>query len=85
MRVSLDTNILISALISPAGHPAAIYDAWEDGKFTLLTCEEQLGELLATLQKPRITEGMLSSRKTHCQPFSPSAPLSRLISQPENG
>jgi putative PIN family toxin of toxin-antitoxin system len=56
MRVVLDTNILISALISPAGHPATIYNAWEDGKFTLLTCEEQLGELLATLQKPRIVE-----------------------------
>jgi putative PIN family toxin of toxin-antitoxin system len=43
-------------LISPAGHPAAIYDAWEDGKFMLLTCAEQLDELRATLQKPRIAE-----------------------------
>jgi putative PIN family toxin of toxin-antitoxin system len=56
MRVVLDTNILVSALISPAGHPAAIYDAWEDGKFMLLTCAEQLDELRATLQKPRIAE-----------------------------
>jgi hypothetical protein len=56
MRVVLDTNILVSALISPAGHPAAIYDAWEDGKFILLTCAEQLDELRATLQKPRIAE-----------------------------
>jgi hypothetical protein len=56
MRVVLDTNILVSALISSAGHPAAIYDAWEDGKFTLLTCAEQLDELRATLQKPRIAE-----------------------------
>jgi predicted nucleic acid-binding protein len=47
MRVVLDTNILVSALISPAGHPAAIYDAWEDGKFTLLTCAEHLDELRA--------------------------------------
>lgn len=56
MRVVLDTNILISALISPAGHPAAIYKAWEDGRFTLLTCEEHLEELRATLQKPRVAE-----------------------------
>jgi hypothetical protein len=56
MRVVLDTNILVSALISPAGHPAAIYDAWEDGKFTLLICAEHLDELRATLQKPRIAE-----------------------------
>jgi putative PIN family toxin of toxin-antitoxin system len=54
MRVVLDTNILVSALISPVGHPAAIYDAWEDGKFTLLTCAEQLDELRATLRKPRV-------------------------------
>jgi predicted nucleic acid-binding protein len=31
MRVVLDTNILVSALIAPAGNPAAIYNAWEQG------------------------------------------------------
>jgi uncharacterized protein len=41
-------------LISPVGHPAAIYDAWEDRKFELLTCVEQLDELRATLRKPRV-------------------------------
>jgi len=29
MRVVLDTKILISALISSAGNPAIIYNAWE--------------------------------------------------------
>ncbi|MGA2741690.1 MAG: PIN domain-containing protein [Bryobacteraceae bacterium] len=38
MRVVLDTNIIVSALIAPAGKPAAIIDAWLDGRFTLLTC-----------------------------------------------
>jgi len=56
MRVVLDTNILVSALISPAGNPAAIYDGWEDGKFTLLTCAAHLDELRATLQKPRVAD-----------------------------
>jgi hypothetical protein len=56
MRVVLDTNILVSALISSAGIPAAIYDAWEDGEFTLLCCQEQLEELRATLQKPRVAD-----------------------------
>jgi putative PIN family toxin of toxin-antitoxin system len=56
MRVVLDTNILISALISSAGNPAIIYNAWEDGKFTLLSCAEHLDELRATLQKPRISD-----------------------------
>jgi uncharacterized protein len=54
MRVVLDTNILVSALIAPAGNPAAIYNAWEQSKFTLLTCMEHLDELRATLQKPRV-------------------------------
>ena len=56
MRVVLDTNILVSALISPAGHPAAVYDAWEEGKFVLLTSAQQLAELQATLQKPKVAQ-----------------------------
>lgn len=56
MRAVLDTNILVSALISPAGNPAGIYNAWEQGRFTLLTCAEHLDELQATLQKPRVAE-----------------------------
>jgi predicted nucleic acid-binding protein len=43
-------------LISSAGHPALIYNAWEDGRFTLLTCAEHLAELRAALQKPKIAE-----------------------------
>ena len=54
MRVVIDTNILVSALIVPAGKPAAIIDAWLDGKFTLLTCATHLDELRATLHKPRV-------------------------------
>jgi hypothetical protein len=56
MRVVLDANILVSALISPEGNPAAIYSAWEAGKFTLLSCAEQLDELRATLQKPGVAD-----------------------------
>lgn len=56
MRVVLDTNIFVSALIAPAGNPAAIYNAWEQGKFTLLSCTEQLDELRATLQKPQVAD-----------------------------
>ncbi|HKV24689.1 MAG TPA: putative toxin-antitoxin system toxin component, PIN family [Candidatus Acidoferrum sp.] len=56
MRVVLDTNVLVSALISPRGHPAAIYDAWEEGRFILLTSAELLDELGATLERPRISE-----------------------------
>jgi putative PIN family toxin of toxin-antitoxin system len=54
MRVVLDTNILVSALLVQLGRPAAIYRAWQEGHFTLLTCAEQLDELKATLNKPAI-------------------------------
>jgi len=56
MRVVLDTSILVSALIVPAGKPAAIIDAWLDGKFTLLTCTAHLDELRSTLKKPRVAQ-----------------------------
>lgn len=56
MRVVLDTNILISALIVSVGSPAAIYRAWAEGRFTLLTCAEHLDEVRATLRKPSIAE-----------------------------
>src|SRR5262245_56757322 len=56
MRVVIDTNILVSALIAPAGQPAAIVDAWLDGKFTHLTCATHVEELRVTLHKPKLAE-----------------------------
>jgi len=56
MRVVLDTNIIVSALLAPAGKPAAIIRIWLNGKFTLLTCAAHLDELRSTLEKPRVSE-----------------------------
>jgi hypothetical protein len=56
MRVVLDTNILVSAMITSTGNPAEIVNAWLEGKFTLLTSAEHVDELRATLQKPRVAE-----------------------------
>ena len=56
MRVVLDTNILVSALMIQVGNPAAIYRAWQEGHFTLLTSAEHLDELRVTLRKPVIAE-----------------------------
>jgi hypothetical protein len=56
MRVVLDTNIIVSALLAPAGKPAAIIRIWLDGKFTLMTCAAHVDELRSTLQKPRVSE-----------------------------
>ena len=56
MRVVLDTNIFVSALLAPAGRPAAVLKIWLEGKFTLLTCAAHAGELRSTLQKPQAAE-----------------------------
>ena len=56
MRAVIDTNIIVSALLAPAGKPAAIIRLWLDGKFTLLTCAAHLDELRSTLEKPRVSE-----------------------------
>jgi predicted nucleic acid-binding protein len=45
MRVVLDTNILMPAMITSAGNPAAIVNTWLNGKFTLLTCTAHVDEL----------------------------------------
>jgi hypothetical protein len=56
MRVVLDTNILVSALLVKGGYPGAIYRAWIDGAFTLLSCGEQLEELQNVLRRPAVAE-----------------------------
>lgn len=45
MRVILDSNVLISALITRGTAPDRLYEAWRDGRFTLVTCELQLDEV----------------------------------------
>jgi putative PIN family toxin of toxin-antitoxin system len=45
MRVVLDTNVLLSALISSHGIPDAIYRAWRAAKFDIVTSVFQLEEL----------------------------------------
>jgi hypothetical protein len=45
MRLILDTNILLSALLSPLVAPAKLLDAWERKRFTLVACEALIAEL----------------------------------------
>ncbi|MCL2076549.1 MAG: putative toxin-antitoxin system toxin component, PIN family [Betaproteobacteria bacterium] len=45
MRVVLDTNVLLSALISPHGLSDSIYRAWQKNRFDLVTSLAQIDEL----------------------------------------
>ena len=54
MRVVLDTNVLLSALISPVSPSGEIYALWLDRKIRVLTATEQLDEILRVTRYPRI-------------------------------
>lgn len=54
MRVILDTNVLVSALLTPDGVPARLLDAWFDGRYELLTNESQLEELRLVTRHPKV-------------------------------
>jgi putative PIN family toxin of toxin-antitoxin system len=54
VRVILDTNILVSALIVPGGVPDYLYQQWRTGRFTLLTSREQLDEFRRVTRYPRV-------------------------------
>jgi putative PIN family toxin of toxin-antitoxin system len=54
MRVILDTNVLLAALISPHSPPDIIYRAWHAARFDLVTAEAQLDELRRVSRYPKI-------------------------------
>lgn len=54
MRVVLDTNVIVSGLISEHGYPARLLDAVRYRRVTLLTAPAQLEEVDAVLARPKI-------------------------------
>jgi putative PIN family toxin of toxin-antitoxin system len=53
MRVVLDSNVLLSAMISPHGYPNLIYCAWCADRFDLVTSKTQLHELRRASRYPK--------------------------------
>ena len=52
----IDTNVLISSVISDKGLPRRIFELWRDGRFTLVSSPEVLKELGLVLHYPRIQQ-----------------------------
>ena len=52
MRLILDTNVLLSALLSSRGAPAKLLAAWEQKLFALIISQELLTELRSVLRRP---------------------------------
>ncbi len=62
MIAILDTNILISALFDPSSTPALLVEYWEDERFELLTCEEQLWEFRRVSRYPKVAARLSAPR-----------------------
>ena len=62
MRVIVDTNILLSALINPHGLPARLIDAWRAARFELVTSRDQLLELGEVARRPELRKYIVPAR-----------------------
>lgn len=56
LRVVLDTNVIISGLISPKGPPAGILKALKAGRFVLVTSQAINEEVLEVMDRPRLRD-----------------------------
>ncbi|MCY4612040.1 MAG: putative toxin-antitoxin system toxin component, PIN family, partial [Nitrospira sp.] len=54
MRVVLDTNIFIGALITKGTPPDRLYRAWLRGEIELVTSTAQIAEIAEVLARPRL-------------------------------
>ena len=84
LRVVIDTNIVVSAFISPHGNPAKILDMVTDLKLCICYSTEILTEYIEVLSRPRFNfkdedcEDFIESVKRFgllCQPTASDIPL----------
>ena len=63
LRVVIDTNVLVSALLSKKGTPARVLDAWRERKFLVITSEEAILEVERVLEELASTEKYVISNE----------------------
>jgi uncharacterized protein len=54
IRAVLDANVLISAVLSAKGNPAAILACWQEGRLEIVVSETILKEVERVIRYPRI-------------------------------
>jgi putative PIN family toxin of toxin-antitoxin system len=54
LRAVLDTNVIVSGVISRKGAPVELLDAWRQRQFLLLSSPTIIAEVIAVLRYPRI-------------------------------
>lgn len=63
MIVVLDTNVIISALLSPKGAPAEIIKRWEAGELDVVTSPPLIAELKRALEYERVKRYLKQPQK----------------------
>ncbi len=53
-KVVLDTNVVVSGLISPKGAPRKILKLWQTKKINLVVSQKVIDEILDVLKRPKI-------------------------------
>lgn len=77
MLVVLDTNIIVSALLSPRGKPAYVFNRFINGDFTLCADERIIAEYYAVLSRPKfkfnpqLIDRIISFIRTHALIVTP--------------
>lgn len=61
MIAVLDTNVFLSAFLSPRGTPAEILRRWEAEEFELATSPALRAELLSALEYPKVKKALKAS------------------------
>lgn len=61
MRVVLDTNILISAIMVRGTPPDSLYEQWRHGRFDLVSCERQIEEINRVSRRPSLRDKLRPS------------------------
>ena len=54
LRVVIDTNIIVSGVLSRKGAPAEVLDAWRERRFLLLISPQIIAEVRAVFEYPHI-------------------------------
>lgn len=54
LRVAIDTNVIVSGILSSKGAPAEVLNAWRERRFLLLSSSAIVAEVRAVMQYPRI-------------------------------
>jgi putative PIN family toxin of toxin-antitoxin system len=54
LRIAIDTNVIVSGILSQKGAPAELLNAWRERRFLLLTSSVIIAEARTVLQYPRI-------------------------------